>query len=614
MGVDGGGALRRSGNRRPAVTAYRAPLRDHRFVLHELLGVERYRNVPAFADAGRETIDAVLEEGGRMAEEVLFPLNRSGDEEGCRFEDGAVATPAGFRDAYRTWREAGWLGLEGDPEYGGAGLPRVVATSVGEMAASANLSLETYAGLTAGAALAIETHGDEAQRRTYLPRMFAGEWGGTMELTEPHCGTDLGLLRTRAERRDDGTYRVTGTKVFISAGEHDLTENIVHLVLARIDGAPAGTRGISLFIVPKFLAGPGGGAGERNAVACGSIERKMGIRASATCVMNYDGATGYLLGEENRGLAAMFTMMNRARLGVGVQGLALGEAAYQNAAAYARERRQGRALSGAGPRDAAADPIVVHADVRRMLMTMRAFVEGGRALALWTAFALDMSRHDPDERARRDAGDLASLVTPVAKAWLSDMGFEAANLGLQVHGGAGYIRETGMEQLVRDARITQIYEGTNGVQALDLVGRKIPAHYGRALRQAFHPVDRFVAEAAGDGDLKERAGLLGKSFGRLQLATAWIGEQGRKDPEQAAGAAHDYLRLFALVLVGYLWARMARTARDALARGTDERAFYEAKLATADFFLTRMLPDTSSLLSRIVSGKDAMMALEAERF
>lgn len=596
------------------MTAYRAPLRDHRFVLHELLRVERRRNVPVFADAARETIDSVLEEGGRMAEEVLFPLNRDGDEEGCRFEDGVVTTPRGFRDAYRTYREAGWVGLDGNPEYGGAGLPQVVATCVAEMMGSANLSFETYAGLTAGATLAIDTHGDDAQRRTYLPRMLAGEWGGTMNLTEPHCGTDLGLLRTRAERREDGTYRITGVKAFISAGEHDLTENIVHLVLARIVGAPAGTRGISLFIVPKFLIGPDGEPGERNAVACGSIERKMGIKASATCVMNYDGATGYLLGEENRGLRAMFTMMNRARLSVGVQGLALGEIAYQNAAAYARERRQGRAPSGGGPPGAAADPIIVHPDVRRMLMTMRAFTEGGRALALWTAFALDMARHDPDERARRDAEDLVSLVTPVVKTWLTDMGFETANLGLQVHGGAGYIRDTGVEQFVRDARITQIYEGANGVQALDLVGRKIPARYGRALRQVFHPIDRFVAEAAGDEDLKDMAALLGESFGRLRSATAWVGEKGARDPEQAAGAASDYLRLFALVTVGYLWARMARTARDALARGTDERAFYEAKLATADFFFARMLPDTSSLLSRIVSGKDATMALAAERF
>ena len=596
------------------MTAYNAPLRDIRFVLHELLHVERYQNIPDFADASPETIDAVLEEGGRIAEEVLFPLNRSGDEEGCSFEDGVVMTPEGFKEAYRTYREAGWVGLEGDPEFGGAGLPQVAATAVGEMVGSANLSLETYAGLTMGAALTIDTHGNDEQRQTFLPKMFAGEWGGTMNLTEPHCGTDLGLLRTRAEPQDDGTYRIAGTKIFISAGEHDLTDNIIHLVLARITGAPDGTRGISLFIVPKFMIGPDGSPGERNGVACGSIEHKMGIKASATCVMNYDGATGYLLGEPNKGLRAMFTMMNKARLGVGVQGLSLGEVAYQNAVAYAKERLQGRALSEAKSPELKADPIIVHPDVRRMLMTMRAFAEGGRALALWTAFALDLSHHDPDDRERRDADDLVSLITPVVKAYLTDMGFEAANLGVQVYGGAGYIREAGMEQYVRDARITQIYEGTNGIQALDLVGRKVPAHYGRALRQVFHPIDQFIAEASEDQDLRDLAGLLGKSFGRLQMATAWIGEQGLKDPEQAGAASSEYLRLFALVVMGYLWGRMAKIARDALANSTDEPAFYEAKLATARFFFTRMLPETSSLLSKIMSGKDAMMALEAEQF
>ena len=596
------------------MTAYHAPLRDLRFVLHELLQLEKYQNVPAFAEASRETVDAILEEGARIAEEVLFPLNRGGDEEGCHFEDGEVATPQGFKEAYRTYREAGWVGLDGDPEFGGAGLPQVVTTAAAEMMGSANLSFETYGGLTMGAALSIDTHGDEEQKRTYLPKMFAGEWGGTMNLTEPHCGTDLGLLRTRADPREDDTYRITGTKIFISAGEHDLTDNIIHLVLARIVGAPEGTRGISLFIVPKFLIESDGTLGARNAVTCGSIEHKMGIKASATCVMNYDGATGYLLGEAHKGLRGMFTMMNRARLGVGLQGLSLAEVAYQNAASYSRERLQGRALSGAKMPDSAADAIIVHPDVRRMLMTMRAFTEGSRAFALWTALGLDLSRHDPDDRARRDADDLVSLVTPALKAYLTDMGFEAANLGVQVYGGAGYIRETGMEQYVRDARITQIYEGANGIQALDLVGRKLPANYGRALRQVFHPIDRFIEDHLDDDDLKDLAGLLGKSFGRLQMATAWIGEQGLKDPEQAGAASHDYLRLFALVVMGFLWGRMAETARDALAGGTDESAFYEAKFTTARFFYTRMLPETSSLLSKILSGKDAIMALEAEQF
>ncbi len=596
------------------MTVYQPPLRDMRFVLHELLQVERYQNIPAFADASMETIDSVLEEGGKFAREVLFPLNAIGDEEGCIFDNGEVTTPSGFKEAFRTYREAGWVGLEGDPKFGGTGLPQFVATAAAEMMGSANLSFETYAGLTMGAALTIDTHGDEEQRRTYLPKMFAGEWGGTMNLTEPHCGTDLGLLRTRAKPQEDGTYQIAGTKIFISAGEHDLTENIIHLVLARIVGAPEGTRGISLFIVPKHLVNPTGDLGERNAVACGSIEEKMGIKGSATCVMNYEGATGFLLGEPNKGLRAMFTMMNKARLGVGVQGLSMGEVAYQNAVAYAKDRLQGRALSGARSPEAAADPIIVHPDVRYMLMTMRAFAEGGRALALWIAFSLDLSRHDPDTRGRQDADDLVSLITPVVKAYLTDMGFEATNLGLQVHGGAGFIRETGMEQYVRDTRITQIYEGTNGIQALDLVGRKLPAHYGRALRQIFHPIDQFITETKEDTNLREVSDLLAKSFGRLQLATAWIGEQGLKDPEQAGAASRDYLRLFALVVMGYLWGRMSKVARAALAGGTQETEFYEAKLVTAEFFLTRMLPETSSLLSKIMAGKDSMMALEAEQF
>ena len=596
------------------MTIYQPPLRDMRFVLHELLDVGRYQNIPTFADASMETIDSVLEEGGKIAQEVLFPLNAVGDQEGCGFDSGVVTTPSGFKEAFQTYREAGWVGLEGDPEFGGTGLPQFVATAAAEMMGSANLSFETYASLTIGAALTIDTHGDDGQRHTYLPKMFAGEWGGTMNLTEPHCGTDLGLLRTRAEPQEDGTYLITGTKIFISAGEHDLTENIIHLVLARISGAPEGTSGISLFIVPKHLVKSNGGLGDRNAVACGSIEEKMGIKGSATCVMNYEGATGFLLGEPNKGLRAMFTMMNKARLGVGVQGLAMGEIAYQNGAAYAKARVQGRALSGTRSPEWVADPIIVHPDVRRMLMTMRAFTEGGRALALWTAFSLDLARHDPDPRARQDAGDLVSLITPVVKAYLTDMGFEATNLGLQLHGGAGYIRETGMEQYVRDARITQIYEGTNGIQALDLVGRKLPAQYGRALRRIFHPIDQFIIEMREDSALQETAGLLAKSFGRLQVATAWISKQGVKDPEQAGAASRDYLRLFALVVMGYLWCRMARIAREALSRDTEETSFYESKLVTAEFFLTRMLPETSSLLSKIMAGKDSVMALEAEQF
>lgn len=596
------------------MTIYQPPLRDIRFVLHELLDVGRYQNIPPFSDVSLETIDSILEEGGKIAEEVLFPLNSVGDQEGCSFENGVVTTPAGFKQAYQTYREAGWVGLEGDTELGGMGLPQFVTTAAAEMMGSANLSFETYADLTKGAALTIDTHGDDEQRRTYLPKMFEGEWGGTMNLTEAHCGTDLGLLRTRAELQKDGTYLITGTKIFISAGEHDLVENIIHLVLARIVGAPEGTRGISLFIVPKHLVMANGDLGDRNAVFCGAIEEKMGIKGSATCVMNYEGATGFLLGGPNKGLHCMFTMMNKARLGVGVQGLSMGEIAYQNAVAYAKDRIQGRSLSGDKPSDRVADPIIVHPDLRRMLMTMRAFTEGGRALVLWTALSLDLARHDPDPRARQDAEDLVSLITPVVKAYLTDMGFEVTNLGLQVHGGAGYIRETGVEQYVRDARITQIYEGTNGIQALDLVGRKLPAHYGRALRQIFHPIDQFIIETREECALQNISGLLAKSFRRLQVATAWIGEQGLKDPEQAGAASRDYLRLLALVVMGYLWGRMIRVAREALFRDTGEMKFYESKLVTAEFFMTRMLPETSSLLSKIMAGKDSMMALEAEQF
>ncbi|MBM3517460.1 MAG: acyl-CoA dehydrogenase [Alphaproteobacteria bacterium] len=594
--------------------SYRAPLRDMRFQLEEVLGIESLRNLPGFADAGGDLVAAVLGESAKIAEEVLLPLNQSGDREGCRFADGVVTTPAGFRAAFRTFAEGGWIGLSGDPDYGAQGLPYVLATAVSEMMISANMAFSTYPGLIAGAIEAISRHGSAAQKRTYLPRLFKGEWGGTMNLTEPHCGTDLGLLRTRAEPRADGSYAITGTKIFISAGEHDLTDNIIHLVLARIAGAPAGTRGISLFIVPKYLVNGDGTLGARNGVACGSIEHKMGLRASATCVMNYEDATGFLIGEANRGMRAMFTMMNAARIGVGLQGLALSEIAYQNAAAYARERRQGRALTGPAFPDQPADPIIVHPDVRRMLMTMRAFTEGGRALLLRTALAIDLAHKDADAEARRDAEDYAALLTPVVKATLTDLGFESVNLGLQCFGGAGYIRETGMEQFVRDARITQIYEGTSGIQALDLVGRKLPAHTGRYLRQFFHPLDRFLQDEMANPALKEFVSPLARAFARLQQVTAWIGEEGLKDPEQAGAAAADYLRLFGLVALGHAWAGMAKVAAERLASGTAEAPFYTAKLATARFFMAKMLPDTAALQARITAGAAPVMALAAEAF
>ncbi len=594
---------------------YQAPLRDFRFVLHDLLEVERLGNLPGFAEASPDVIEAVLEQAAKLCEQELAPLNQPGDVEGCHFEGGDVTTPAGFKEAYRTFAEGGWNGLAADPDYGGQGLPQVVATCFAEMIGSANLSFSTYPGLAAGAAHAIDMYGTDAQKATYLPKLLSGDWGGTMNLTEAHCGTDLGLIRTRAEPEADGSYRITGTKIFISAGEHDLTENIVHLVLARIAGAPEGVRGISLFIVPKFLAGEDGVLGARNAVSCGAIEHKMGIQASATCVMNYDGATGFLLGEPHKGMRAMFAMMNPARLSVGLQGLSLAEVAYQNAAAYAKERLQGRAPAGAKAPERAADPIIVHADVRRMLLSMRAFAEGARALALWTALHIDLAGRHPDERTRRDADELVSLLTPVIKAYFTDAGFEATNLGLQCLGGHGYIREWGMEQFVRDARIGQVYEGANGIQALDLVGRKLPAHMGRSLRQFFHPVDRFIQENGGDAALAPYVMPLAKSFARLQQATAWIAEQGLKEPEQGAAAASDYLRLFGLVAVAWMWARMAAVAHRKLSESADgDRAFYEAKLARARFFMERTLPETSSLLSKLTSGKDNLMALDAAAF
>ena len=593
---------------------YRAPVEDFRFILHDVLKVDNYRNLPSFEELAPDLISAIFQEGAKFCEEQLLPLNASADAEGCRYEDGEVKTPSGFKEAYETYIQGGWTGLASDPEYGGQGLPRVIAGCIGEMMMSANLSFSTYPGLSTGAVEAIHNHGSEQQKTTYLPNLISGKWGGTMNLTEPHCGTDLGLMRTKAEPQSDDTYSITGTKIFITSGEHDLTENIVHLVLAKVPGGPPGIRGVSLFIVPKFLVTDGDALGERNGVRCGSIEHKMGINGSATCVMNYEDATGYLLGGEHKGIRAMFTMMNAARLAVGIQGLALSETAYQSAAAYAKERRQGRALSGAKEPDEAADPIIVHPDIRRMLMSMRAFNEGARALAMWVGLHLDFSTVHPDERTRQDSEDLVALLTPVIKAYFTDYGFEAVNMGLQCFGGAGYIQETGMEQLVRDARISQVYEGANGIQALDLVGRKLPAHMGRSLRQFFHPVDQFIQKHAGDEDMRPYVAPLAKSFGRLQQATLWIGEQGLSDPDQAAAAASDYLRLMGLVALGFMWARIVETARQKLDEDVDNREFYEAKLVTGRFFMERMLPDTSSLLSKLTSGAANVMALDAAAF
>ena len=597
------------------MTVYAAPQRDMRFVLHELLEVDRLTELPGCEEATSDVIDAIIEESAKVAETVLFPLNQSGDQEGCHFENGVVRTPKGFKEAYDQFVEAGWSALSADPAYGGQGLPKAVRLLVDEMVCSANLSFGMYPGLTMGFYNAVVKHGTEEQKQTYLPKLVEGRWSGTMCLTEPQCGTDLGLVRTKAEPQDDGSYAITGTKIFISAGEHDLTENIVHLVLARLPDAPAGIKGISLFLVPKFLPNDAGEAGPRNGVACGSIEHKMGIKASATCVMNFDDAKGWLVGEPHRGMRAMFTMMNDARLEVGIQGLGIAETAYQSAVAYAKDRRQGRALKGARDPDQPADRLLVHPDVRRMLLTMRAFSEGARALAYWVGMQLDISEKHPDAEAREAAEDLVALMTPIIKAHLTDGGFHNAHLGIQCMGGHGYIAEWGMEQLLRDARITLLYEGTNGVQALDLIGRKLPSHFGRLLRRFFHPVMAFIEDHQADQELAEFVLPLAKAFSRLQQVTLHVAQSGLKDPNEAGAASVDYLRLFALVTLAFMWVKMVKVAKQKLADGANgEASFYEAKIATARFFMTKVLPENSALFAQIMAGGKPMMAFEDDAF
>ncbi|MGH6893313.1 MAG: acyl-CoA dehydrogenase C-terminal domain-containing protein [Dongiaceae bacterium] len=591
---------------------YTPPLDDIRFVLFDLLKAETLAELPGFADATPDIVNVVLEEAGKFAANELQPINHSGDEEGCRYESGAVTTPKGFKEAYAKFIEGGWTGLPCDPEYGGQGLPKLVNFAVEEMICSANLSFGMYPGLSNGAYNALALHGTPEQKATYLPKLAAGTWSGTMCLTEPHCGTDLGLIRTKAEPDLDGGYKLTGTKIFISAGEHDLTENIVHLVLARLPDAPTGIRGISLFVCPKFLPNTSGGPGPRNAARCGSIEHKMGIKASATCVMNFDGATGWLVGQPHKGMSAMFTMMNAARLAVGMQGLGIAEAAYQGAVAYARDRLQMRSLSGTKFPDKPADPIIVHPDVRRMLLTMRALTEGCRALSYWVGMELDISHHHPDEKRRQEADDLVALLTPIVKSFLTDHGFYAANLGVQVFGGHGYIREWGMEQLIRDARITQIYEGTNGIQGLDLVGRKLSQGMGRLLRRFFHPVGAYLEGAAEKPEMAEFALPSMKAFAKLQQATGWLAQAGLKNPEEAGAAATDYLRLFALTALAYVWCRMAEIALEK--KSGEHASFCEAKLACARFFMAKLLPETNTLFTTLTSGSQTLMTLPADAF
>jgi alkylation response protein AidB-like acyl-CoA dehydrogenase len=579
-----------------------------RFVLHELYDSKTIAELPDSADFTPELLDSVLEEGAKFCEEVLFPLNQSGDLEGCTYENGVVRTPAGFKEAYKAFCDGGWSAMASSPEFGGQGMPIACSMFVEEMMCSANVAFGLYPGLTHGAYLALYHHGSEEQKQTYLPKLVSGEWSGTMCLTEPHCGTDLGLLRTKAVPNDDGSYSITGNKIFISAGEHDLSQNIIHLVLARLPDAPAGVKGISLFVVPKFLPKEDGSVGARNGLQCTAIEHKMGIKASATCAMSFDGAQGWLVGEPHKGLRAMFTMMNTERLSVGIQGLGVAEVAYQNAVNYARERIQGRSLTGAKAKDKQADPILVHPDVRRMLLTMRAYIEGCRALSGWVAREIDVLHRSTDEDAKLIADDFTALLTPVVKALFTDLGFEISSSALQCYGGHGYIRDHGMEQYVRDARISMIYEGANGVQALDLVGRKLPQEGGRLLTRFLDPLMEFI-DANGDEEMAPFIGPLSTAVEHLQIATGTIIEAGMSNYDEIGAASVDYLRLFGLVALGFMWARMAK-----IALPKAEESFYKAKIGTAIFYMTRLLPQTVSLLSAIQAGGEVMMSFEDAAF
>ncbi|KLI63619.1 acyl-CoA dehydrogenase C-terminal domain-containing protein [Aurantiacibacter marinus] len=593
---------------------YEAPIRDMRFTLEELHTDDGFGNLEGFEDFDEDMTAAILEEANKLCRDVLLPLNWPGDQQGCRIENGIVRTPDGFPEAYKQFCEGGWAGLVVPQKWGGQGAPHSLAKMVEEMSCSTNLSFGLYPGLTGGAMVSLEAYGSEDQKNFYMPKMANGEWSGTMCLTEPHCGTDLGMLRTKAEPQEDGSFLITGNKIFISAGDHDLTENIIHLVLARLPDAPKGVKGISMFLVPKYLPKEDGSLGDFNNMKATALEHKMGLKASATCQMSFDGSKGWLVGPLNRGLEAMFAMMNTERVAVGIQGLGVGEIAYQSAVWYAKDRLQGRSLSGVKNPDGPADPIIVHPDVRRMLMTMRAYNEGCRSVSAWVSRALDAEHASPEPEARARAKDFVALMTPVVKAMFTDLGHENTHMAIQIHGGHGYIQETGIEQFARDARIAQIYEGANGIQALDLVGRKLPDRMGRNLRSFFHPVSQFVEDNAGDENIGKLVASLQQSFGALQLSTGHIAQKGMKDPEEAAAAAYDYLRLLGFVAMGYCFAKAAKVAHQKLAEGAEDEQFYKSKIITAQFFFDRLLPPATAQFMAIKSGKASMMDMPADAF
>tara|TARA_B110000211_G_scaffold230637_1_gene290495 strand:+ start:500 stop:2278 length:1779 start_codon:yes stop_codon:yes gene_type:complete len=589
---------------------YNAPVKDLQFVLHDLLKVSE-QDIPGFEGLDRDFTGAVIEEAGKVASEVLAPLNMVGDVEGCVLENGVVRTPKGFKDAFMVMKDGGWTAMDCDPEYGGQGLPYVMHTAAQELMVSANMAFQMYQGLTHGAYSAIHVHGSDAQKQKFLPKMVTCEWTGTMNLTEPHCGTDLGLMRTKAVPQDDGSYKITGQKIFISAGDHDMADNIIHLVLARIPGGPDGIKGVSLFIVPKIIVNDDGSLGDHNGVSVGKIEEKMGIHGNATCIMNYDGAEGYMIGEMHKGMRAMFVMMNEARLGVGLQGYAQAEVAYQNAVTYANDRLQGRAVTGAENPEGPADPLIVHPDIRRNLMDQKSFVEGARALTLWGTYLIDRAHKNDDA----DADGLISLLTPVMKGFLTDKGFEYATAAQQVYGGHGYIEESGMSQFARDARIAMIYEGANGVQALDLVGRKLAQDGGKHVMAFFDMVKTFIKDNEGNAALKaDFLDPLKAASKDMQAAGMYFMQNGVKNPNHALAGSYDFMHMMGHVCFGLMWARMGKAAMDALEAGASDKEFYETKIATGRYYMARQLPATAMHLARINTGADTVMALEASQF